>query len=203
MSNTWQQAIAFAKGTQSWTVGMCDQFVARAWGYSSSGYPRAIDHWFAVPANLKHPGDANAPPGSLMFWQGGSAGAGHVALSLGGGNIISTDQPVSGLVSSVPASNITNGWHEQYLGWTEPYFQGQAAGSSGPAGSSSPVTGTTPSAGGTGTTTATDVSSSFLSGFLPSFTGFVKTAIWGTETLIGLALMVFGTVILVRNQVES
>lgn len=116
------QALANAAKTTRWAVGMCDNFVANMFGYSSSGYPTASNHWSSIPGNEKHPGDLNAPAGALMFWGGG---AGHVAISDGHGGIFSTDYPTSGMVSHVDAGVISGKWGKPYLGWSVPVFQGQ------------------------------------------------------------------------------
>jgi hypothetical protein len=102
---------------------MCDNFVANMYGYSSSGYSTAMVHWNSIPQGDKHPGDWNAPAGALMFWGGGM---GHVAISDGNGGIVSTDMPGAGQVSTVSRDTPTTKWGKPYLGWTVPYFQGQA-----------------------------------------------------------------------------
>lgn len=117
------EALRQAQNVKNWAVGMCDQFVAKMYGFDSSGYATASVHWNSIPSNLKHPGDPNAPAGALMFWGGG---AGHVAISDGKGGIVSTDMPSPGTVSDQPASTPSTSWHKPYLGWSEPYFQGQA-----------------------------------------------------------------------------
>jgi hypothetical protein len=124
------EALAKAQATVSWTVGMCDNFVANMYGYSSSGYATAAAHWGSIPAQYKHPGDMNAPQGALMFWGGG---AGHVAISDGQGGIITTDMPAPGQVSRQQASVVSSNWGKPYLGWSQPIFQGQV-GQTGAAG---------------------------------------------------------------------
>lgn len=118
------QAVQNALNTTRNVVGRCDEWVAKYYGYSSSGYNTASSHWAAIPAGDKHPGDNNPPAGALVFWGGG---AGHVAISTGGGNVISTDYPRSGMVSKTSISSITNGWGKSYLGWSVPVFQGQVS----------------------------------------------------------------------------
>lgn len=127
------QAIKNALATTRNAVGMCDKWVAQYYGYSSSGYTTAAVHWNSIPPGDKHPGDTNPPAGALVFWTGGSSGAGHVALSLGGGKIISTDYPRSGITSQTDINAITNGWGEHYAGWSTPVFQGQVSQASFPA----------------------------------------------------------------------
>lgn len=119
------QAIKNALGTSRNPVGMCDHQVGVYYGYSSSGYATAIAHWNAISGADKHPGDLNPPAGALVFWSGGSSGAGHVALSLGGGKIVSTDYPRAGITSTTTIDAISNGWGEHYMGWSKPVFQGQ------------------------------------------------------------------------------
>ena len=127
--NTWQVALQAAATTHTWAVGMCDNFVANMYGYSSSGYQTALDHWNAIPGASQHPGDLNAPAGALMFWGGNQDG--HVAISDGSGGIFSTDIGGQGTVSHVPSSEISSKWGLQYLGWSPPIFQSGAAGTTG------------------------------------------------------------------------
>lgn len=124
------QAIKKALETTRNEVGMCDKWVASYFGYSSSGYATASSHWAAIPSTQRHPGDVNPPAGSLVFWGGG---AGHVALSVGNGQVVSTDYPRSGITSQTSISSITNGWGKSYLGWSVPVFQGQVSQASFPA----------------------------------------------------------------------
>lgn len=131
------QAIQKALGTSRNDPGMCDKWVASYYGYGSSGYATAIAHWNSIPPDKKHPGDNNPPAGALVFWSGGSTGAGHVALSLGGGKIVSTDYPRSGITSTTTIDAISSGWGEHYQGWATPVFQGQVSQASFPSGTAS------------------------------------------------------------------
>ncbi|KAG0197126.1 hypothetical protein BGX28_009368, partial [Mortierella sp. GBA30] len=98
----------------------CDRTMAWAYGRSASGYNTAYLHWQAVPAKYKHAGDRNAPAGALVFWQGGSAG--HVAISTGGSNIISTDINGKGTLTRSTIGTVESKWGYKYLGWTAPYY---------------------------------------------------------------------------------
>jgi len=118
------EALANCASTTSWAVGMCGQFCAAMYGYDSSGYKDALTQWQQGPSVLKHPGSADAPAGTLLFWGGGSAGHGHVAISDGLGGVFSIDISGPGTVSRVPAGTITSRWCLPYLGWSWPYFQG-------------------------------------------------------------------------------
>jgi hypothetical protein len=101
---------------------LCLGFVARAYGWSASGTPRAIDAWNQAPASTKHAGDKEPPVGALVFWDTGAGKAGHVAIYVGDGKIISNDIRRSGKVDEVPMSEISSKWGAKYLGWTDPYF---------------------------------------------------------------------------------
>ena len=99
----------------------CLNFTARAYGWDYSGTPYAIDHFWAVPASMRHHQDRNPPRGSLLFWDTGRR-AGHVAISLGDGKIVSNDILTPGEIDVVPASLIERRWGARYLGWTAPYY---------------------------------------------------------------------------------
>lgn len=194
---TAAQAIAKAKSIRSWAIGMCDNFVANMYGYDSSGYTTAVRNWQATPGNLKHSGDWNAPAGSLMFWGGGSTGAGHVALSLGNGSIISTDATGPGVVGQIPARTPTDKWGHPYLGWAYPYFQGGQA--------------TSQLGQWTGSTSANDISynatqisadsitKGFFTGISSVFSGFLMTFIWGGEITGGIVIILFGVIVFLKG----
>lgn len=117
----WARAEA-SSGRGSW-YRRCLAFVAVAYGWGFSGVNYAIDHFGAVPAQYRHPGDRNPPPGALLYWTTGSR-AGHIALYLGGpgGLIASNDILTPGQISVVPASMPESEWGARYVGWTENYF---------------------------------------------------------------------------------
>jgi hypothetical protein len=105
----------------------------RTWLEVGSSSYSAIDAW--SDAMAKHVGDPTPPRGAPVFWAGGSRGYGHVALSMGHGNIRSTDVPVAGTVSTVDLGWIGDHWGQQYLGWsadlngvTIPYLTGEPGG---------------------------------------------------------------------------
>ncbi len=117
-------ALSRCRATTQWAVGMCGQFCAVMYGYGASGYVDALTQWRQTPSALKHSGRAE-PPGALLFWGGGSAGHGHVAVADGAGGCWSIDILGAGTVGQVPVERITEKWGLPYLGWTDPYFQGQ------------------------------------------------------------------------------
>jgi hypothetical protein len=126
--NTCAQAVTWAKNHRSTSdnpnyVGRCDHVMALAYGWSSSGSTTARAHWLAIPAADKHAGDRSVPAGGLAFFSGGSSGAGHVMISIGGGTFISTDINGSGTLGNTTIATIENQWGETYSGWAEPWFQ--------------------------------------------------------------------------------
>lgn len=82
-------------------------------------YSTAYDAWFYCPARYRH---VSYPPprGYPVFWSrpGTSPRPGHVAISLGGGIVRSTDWPSAGKVSNAKISDISAAWGLTYLGWT-------------------------------------------------------------------------------------
>jgi hypothetical protein len=87
----------------------------RTWAGIPPRYGTAAIAWFNT--NHRFPGDRHPPRGAAVFWTGGSHGYGHIALSLGGGRIRTTDVPRSGLVTTVDLGYIERNWHERYAGW--------------------------------------------------------------------------------------
>ena len=127
---TPEQAIAFLQarmpgGIPGYRVqGHCEGYMTRAYG-NAGGYPTAIAHWNA--AGEKHPGMDEPPRGALVYWRTGNA-AGHVALSLGGGRVISTDfngtSYQAGVVGEGPITALDK-WGAR-LGYRPPSFRVQA-----------------------------------------------------------------------------
>ena len=118
------EVLAKCAVTKTWSVGMCGQFCAAMYGYSASGYKDARTQWFETPSAIRHTGAGDPPAGALVYWDGGSAGHGHVAIADGLGSIWSIDISGPGTVSRVPTGTISSRWGLPYLGWASPYFQG-------------------------------------------------------------------------------
>ena len=121
------QAIAWGRALLGATVlpdgtaqsGHCLRFVTLAFGYSA-GYDLAYQVWANAPAVIQHPGDFNAPPGTVVVWSnagGLGGGAGHIGISIGGGQMLSTSNTT---VRIMPIRN--NGYvpDSNYLGWMPP-----------------------------------------------------------------------------------
>lgn len=113
-----EESTARAKGEDSWETGQCLNFV---WwcidGITSAGYPDA--NTALADVNTLHAGDRNPPAGVPCYWTGSKYG--HVALSLGGGNVRSTDYPNKYDVSTVSIDQLTAAWGRHYEGWAEDY----------------------------------------------------------------------------------
>lgn len=136
--------------------GLCDHFVGQAYGLAHSGYETAIAHWNATPDKYRNAGDREPPPGALVFWSNDSAG--HVAISLGNGKIVSTDITRNGYADIVDLKAIENNWHMKYEGWATPYFGGKAykMGTDGISGAAQATTGSGVG-DGTGASTGEDM----------------------------------------------
>lgn len=119
------EVLSRCRSTRTWAAGMCGQFCAAMYGYGASGYVDALTQWQRTPAALKHPGGLDPAPGALVFWGGGSAGHGHVAVAVGDGSCWSIDIAGAGTVSRAPITSVHAQWGLPYLGWSAPYFQGQ------------------------------------------------------------------------------
>lgn len=52
----------------------------------------------------------DVPAGTFAYWEGGSHGYGHAAITIGGGKIVSTDAPTWGRIGIVPIGWIATHW---------------------------------------------------------------------------------------------
>ncbi len=105
-------ALAYAKSVERYDSGMCLKFVRTRYGVG----PRAASasEGFAM---TDHRHTSTPPPGVPVWWTGGEFG--HVAISAGGGYVISTDWPRAGAVGRVAIRTITDRWNKRYRGWSE------------------------------------------------------------------------------------
>lgn len=116
-------AIAWAEDQTDSSVDwyrQCLAFVARAYGWRASNDDSAMDLWNESAA--RHAGDRRPPIGALLFWRSRTHAAGHVALYIGGGRIVSTDILRAGRVDIAAATAPETRWNDLYLGWTAPVF---------------------------------------------------------------------------------
>lgn len=97
-------------------VGMCLQW-SRERAAIASRYPDAATAW--RHAKRRHKGDKNPPRGAMVYWTGGSKGYGHIAVSLGGGKIRSSDAGGNGRPATVDVDWPTRTWGMPYAGWAD------------------------------------------------------------------------------------
>jgi hypothetical protein len=91
-------------------TGECELAIENAFG-TDSAYATASANWYARP--VKHPDWQAAPRGALVFYD--TSAAGHVAISLGDGRVVSTS--VNGRIGIV-----ATGYFQNPLGWTDSPF---------------------------------------------------------------------------------
>lgn len=99
----------------------CDHLVALAYGWSASGSSTAYVHWTQIPSPYKHAGSTSVPAGDLAFFSSG--GAGHVMVSIGGGQFVSNDIHGNGTYTKTTIAEIKSRWGQTYLGWAQPWFK--------------------------------------------------------------------------------
>lgn len=126
--HTCAQAVSWAtahlhSGSEAGYAGLCDHLVGLAYGFAHSGSATAAAHWAAIPSSYRHAGSSTVPAGGLAFFSGGSSGAGHVMISIGGGTFVSNDIHGSGSYTRTTIAEITSTWGEHYLGWAQPWFR--------------------------------------------------------------------------------
>lgn len=115
MSNTARVTARNAERDGFNAPGMCLQ-VCRTWAGISAMYPDATTAW--VNTNDRHPGSRTPPRGSAVYWTGGSSGHGHIAISLGGGNVRSTDAGGQGICATRSLGWFDVMWGNLfYAGW--------------------------------------------------------------------------------------
>ncbi len=88
----------------------CDKFVASAFGLARSNYASAGTHYRDLKRHKQIRFDRQPPAGAMVFYD--SPYGGHVALSLGGGKIITTSSKAYIAVHYARLSDFPN-----YLGW--------------------------------------------------------------------------------------
>jgi hypothetical protein len=123
--NNRQQAVDEALADKVNVPNTC-QLKTRGWFNAPSagdqdddGDADAYDGWLSEPVSARHPGDRNPPAGVPVSWRGGSNGNGHRAISLGNGEVRSTDAPYRGKVGTVDLNWFERNWGVVYLGWSD------------------------------------------------------------------------------------
>jgi hypothetical protein len=108
---------------------MCLKFVRTTYNVPPQ-YATAAIAWSKT--RFRH--SSTPPAGVPVWWTGGSRGFGHVAISAGGGFVISTDTGGRGRVGRTSIAHITNAWGQTYRGWTEDINKVRVYRPSGPPG---------------------------------------------------------------------
>lgn len=114
MVNDSETTARNAEQTHTNDPGMCLQW-SRQRAAIGSRYGDAATAWRNT--NDRHPGDRNPPRGAMVYWTGGSQGYGHIAPSLGGGKVRSTDAGGKGKVATVDLGWVESAWRMPYAGW--------------------------------------------------------------------------------------
>jgi hypothetical protein len=119
---TAAQAVAYALTQVGvWRdSGYCLRFIGRAVyqrHYDGGTIPEAHHVWDNSPTTMHHPG-YDAPRGAIVLWNDSIGdGAGHIAISLGNGHMITTTR---GAIAIRPIRGFSD---HAYLGWMPPYFR--------------------------------------------------------------------------------
>jgi len=114
MVATAEQFIANALAAYACQPGTCLATV-RTWAGIAAKYPDAATAW--RHCQHKYP-DRKPPEGCAVYWTGGSHGYGHIAASLGNGQIRSTDCYYSGQVDTCDLGWVERSWGLTYAGWS-------------------------------------------------------------------------------------
>lgn len=115
---TRSEAVAVARRYTRWPHGYCAAFVQKVYGHGWVG-SSALDAWHrATHKHTSYPPPAGVP----VYWDAkGRNPYGHIAVSLGGGKVRSSDFPRSGAVGTVDIRWIERNWPNtgRYLGWSD------------------------------------------------------------------------------------
>lgn len=127
MTRTLEQAVAWARANPKYTVksgvnkgqktswsGLCEAFMNNACGFEQS-FDNAL-----LAGNASGPlrkDWAAAPPGACHYWAG-VGGDGHVALSLGGGQMLMASSRVSNFGTALGTIHFSNYGLPLYRGWS-------------------------------------------------------------------------------------
>jgi hypothetical protein len=108
------ELVAAAQRSSVNAPGRCLEWSREQAGIPSK-YADATTAW--EHATGRRPADTSPPRGAAVYWTGGSSGYGHIAISLGGGMVRSSDAGGTGQVATVRISKLSSDWNLQYAGW--------------------------------------------------------------------------------------
>ena len=103
-------------------AGYCQTFIDVLAKGHPGGAQTAFDTWEQRPENTPHGSEANAPAGAVVLWDRGvGRGAGHIAMSIGGGRMVTTTN------GAIKECDINGGYISglsHYVGWMYPNLVG-------------------------------------------------------------------------------
>lgn len=112
MTNTPTQALAAAARQAAhgpkFGTNECKKQTRLLYGVDSDGSQTAAIAW--TRTDVRRAIATDLPKGTLIWWLGGTNGAGHVAIYAGGGKVWSTDIYRSGFFDLVPLELIVANW---------------------------------------------------------------------------------------------
>lgn len=113
------------KFSPGWCLYWCLTQVYKVPGlgdYDHDGAADAEDYWKAAKKRgtvVETSDPKKIPAGALIMWTGGSGDHGHAAVSLGDGQMISTDLPTRGKVGECPIDLPRSRWGHKLVGYVE------------------------------------------------------------------------------------
>lgn len=110
------QAVARANAQTFWPTARCLEFVMHCVNGEQVGLYDANAAWAAARQKVT---TGTPPAGAPVYFSGYAHG--HIAVSLGGGRIRSTDEPSLGRVANTTIGDIERDWGIRYLGWSRDY----------------------------------------------------------------------------------
>jgi hypothetical protein len=111
-------ALYRAAVAHTYEEGWCLRFVRTRYGIPfKTGIGTAWDALRDMAPSRRHSNIANPPRGYPFWWWAGIGQPGHVALSLGGGRVRSTDWPRAGQIGNTYIRDISIRWGMTPLGW--------------------------------------------------------------------------------------
>ena len=119
------QAVAQARRWRRNKQGMC-LYTVQTWLDAPWSGPWAEDAWNRWGGH--HAGDTHPPPGVPVYWHNPRSKYGHIALSVGGGRVRSTDWPGATYVGETTIDRMTAAWNLRYLGWADTFSGGPIRG---------------------------------------------------------------------------
>lgn len=110
------ESVAAFRRYNTCVEGQCLAYVSRSLG-GPFGWRFLDDAKNAARHAERLHRDSHPPAGVPVYILGSRHG--HVALSVGGGRIRSTDYPRRGIVSEVGILTLAKAWNREYFGWSE------------------------------------------------------------------------------------